>query len=368
MTRAAATLVGVWLCAVVYTGAQPSYSWNLPRGLPVPIVPADNPMSDVKVALGRRLFYDRRLSGTGTFSCGSCHEQRKAFSDGRATAIGATGGRHARSAMSLTNVAYNMTFGWADESATTLEAQMAVPLFNEHPIEMGVAGRIAEIVGRFASNPADAAEFRAAFPGAPAVSVDNIVKAIAAFERTLVSGDSALDRYVYRDDRAAMSPGAVRGMQLFFSDRLRCASCHGGFNLSGPVTFEGSKPGVPVFHNTGLVIVDGDAPGDRGLFDKTRHIGDRGRFRAPTLRNVAVTAPYMHDGSVPTLEAVIAHYSSGGRPGTNPSRMMRPFTLTPDETADLISFLNSLTDTTFLENPSFSDPHASIPNAILNRR
>jgi cytochrome c peroxidase len=333
-----------------------AFKWTLPRGLPVPIVPADNPMTEAKVALGRRLFYDRRLSGNGTFSCATCHEQRKAFTDGRAQAIGATGGRHGRSAMSLVNVAYNMTLGWADESATTLEAQMAVPLFNEHPIEMGLKGRTDEIVARFAANPADAGEFRTVFPDHPVVSLDNMVKAIAAFERTLISGESPLDHYLYRDERTAMPAEAVRGMQLFFSDRLRCAACHGGFNFSGPVRFEGGPSSAPVFHNTGLVDVDGAAPVDRGLFDQTHNVGDRGRFRAPTLRNIAVTAPYMHDGSVPTLEAVIAHYASGGRPGTNPSRMMRPFTVSPSEIADLIAFLNSLTDETFLASPSFSDP------------
>jgi cytochrome c peroxidase len=360
MTKYAAALALVWLCAAAFQStSNGGFNWNLPRGLPVPIVPADNPMSDAKVALGRRLFYDRRLSGTGAFSCGSCHVQQKAFTDGRATAVGATGGQHARSAMSLANVAYNLTLGWADESTTTLEAQMAVPLFNEHPIEMGVAGRADEIVARFASNPADAAEFRTAFPAEPAasvVSMATIVKAIAAFERTLLSGDSPLDRYVYRDDRAAMSADALRGMQLFFSDRLRCATCHGGFNLSGPVRFEGSKAIAPVFHNTGLVVTDGEGSGDRGLFEQTRNAGDRGRFRAPTLRNIAVTAPYMHDGSVATLEGVIEHYSTGGRPGTNPTRMMRPFSLSEGETADLIAFLQSLTDRTFLANPGFSDP------------
>jgi cytochrome c peroxidase len=335
------------------------YDWKLPRGLPAPAVPADNPMTDAKVALGRRLFYDRRLSGTGTFSCASCHEQQKGFADGRARAVGATGARHARSAMSLTNVAYNLTLGWADEAVTSLEAQMAVPLFNEHPVEMGVQGRTDEIVARFAASPADAAEFRAVFPESPAVSLPNIVKAVAAFERTLLSGDSPLDRNLYRDDRAAMPADAVRGLQLFSSDRLRCTACHSGFNFSGPVRFDGGGAGTPVFHNTGLVVVDGDTPGDLGLFDRTRHVGDRGRFRAPTLRNVAVTAPYMHDGSLPTLDAVVAHYAAGGRPGTNPSRMMRPFTITPAETADLVAFLRSLTDDAFLRNPAFADPAAS---------
>src|SRR5688572_27276712 len=117
------------------------YQWTLPRGLPVPRVPADNPMTEPKVALGRRLFYDRRLSGNGQFACATCHQQQRAFTDGKAHAIGSTGGQHARNTMSLANVAYNLTFGWADESLTSLELQMAIPLFNEHPIEMGLQGR-----------------------------------------------------------------------------------------------------------------------------------------------------------------------------------------------------------------------------------
>ena len=333
------------------------YQWNLPRGLPVPHVPADNPMSEAKVALGRRLFYDRRLSGNGQFACATCHQQQRAFTDGKAHAIGSTGGQHARSTMSLTNVAYNATFGWADESLTSLELQMAVPLFNEHPVEMGMQGRQDEVVARFAASAEDAASFRAVFPESPSVSLENIVKAVSAFQRTLLSGDSPVDRYLYRDDRTALSVAAQRGMELFFSNRTRCGACHAGFNLSGRVAFEGSKPMAPEFHNTGLVT-DAATPAaaDRGLFDQTKNPGDLGRFRAPTLRNIAVTAPYMHDGSVATLEAAIAHYASGGRPGTSPSRMMRPFTLTPAEVADLVAFLESLTDQTFLTNPAFSDP------------
>ena len=336
-----------------------AFQWQLPRGLPVPRVPADNPMSDAKVALGRSLFYDRRLSGNGQFACASCHQQSKAFTDGRAQAIGSTGGRHARSAMSLTNVAYNATFGWADETLTTLETQMAVPLFNEHPIEMGLRGREDEVVARIASRPEDVDRFRAVFPGERPVTLENIIKAVAAFQRTLLSGDSPVDRFLYRDDRAALSEEAQRGMKLYFSDSLRCAACHGGFNLSGEVTFEGSTPRAPVFHNTGLVDTQTTVPGiDRGLFEVTKNAGDRGRFRAPTLRNIGVTAPYMHDGSIATLEEVIAHYAVPGRPGTSPSRMMRPFTLTAAEVADVVAFLNSLTDESFLKNPAFSDPSA----------
>ncbi len=214
-------------------GSAETYVWHLPPGVPRPTVPADNPMADAKVRLGRRLFYDTRLSGNGTYSCASCHQQKLAFTDGRARALGSTGQAHARSAMSLANVAFNASYGWANARARTLEAQMAVPMFNEHPIEMGIKGNEAAIVARITSDPADATLFAQAFPGQPA-TLDTIVKAIASFERTIVSANSPLDRYLYRDDRTALSPDAQRGMALFFSDRLSCARCHTGFNLSGP--------------------------------------------------------------------------------------------------------------------------------------
>src|SRR3954470_734653 len=195
-----------------------AYAWHLPRGFPIPIVPPDNPMSDAKVALGRRLFYDTRLSGNGFLACAGCHQQAHAFTDGRAHAIGSTGASHPRSAMTLANVAYNASFGWADGRTRTLEAQIAVPMFNEHPVELGLKGREAEIVQRFAAVPHDAAMFRDAFPAeAPPIRFDHIVKALAAFERTLISGDSPLDRYLYQDDKSGMSPAALRGMSLFFS-------------------------------------------------------------------------------------------------------------------------------------------------------
>jgi cytochrome c peroxidase len=337
----------------------PLFVWKLPPGIPTPRVPADNPMSDAKVALGRRLFYDTRLSGNSTYACASCHQQARAFTDGRARAIGSTGAAHARSAMSLTNVAFNVTFGWADPSLQSLEAQMAVPMFNEHPIELGLRGREVEIVQRF-SQDTDRTAFVAAFPGeAHAVSLPNIVKAIAAFERTLISGDSPLDRYLYRDDHEALTEAARRGMALFFSKRLHCSECHSGFNLSGPVVFDGSGAADPVFHNTGLYDVDGRGsypPIDRGLIDVTGVAKDMGRFRAPTLRNVEVTAPYMHDGSVPTLEAAVRHYARGGLPSAYKSDRLTGFRISAGETADLVAFLTSLTDRTFLTNPAFGPP------------
>jgi cytochrome c peroxidase len=336
------------------------FTWTLPAGLPVPRIPPDNPMSVTKVELGRRLFYDTRLSGNQTFSCATCHQQSRAFTDGRAHAIGSTGAAHARSTMTLTNVAYNASLGWADPTLRTLEAQMAVPMFNEHPIELGLKGLEGEVVARFAARPDDVEAFRAAFPGdSEPVRLDTIVRAIAAFERTLVSGDSPFDRYLYRDDRTGMSPEALRGMKLFFSDRLRCAECHGTFNLSGPVDVEGIKDLELVFHNTGLYNVDGRGTypdTDRGLFDLTKRATDMGRFRAPTLRNIAVTAPYMHDGSVLTLEAAIAHYATGGKRSPYRSDRVRGFRLSRGDRTDLVAFLESLTDKGFLENVAFTRP------------
>jgi cytochrome c peroxidase len=376
--RAAALALALLCCATCDRGAARSadpavpstrrneisgragFTWNLPRGLPVPAVPADNPMSAAKVDLGRRLFYDRRLSGNLSFSCATCHQQRRAFTDGLARAMGSMGQEHNRSTMSLANVAYNTSFGWADSSRRTLEAQMAVPMFNEHPVELGLKGRVKEVVARFAASPEDEARFRKAFPGDETpVTLDNIVKAIASFERTLVSADSPFDRYLYHDDRSAMSPAALRGMTLFFSDRLRCAECHASFNLSGPVTFDGGGKVQLAFHHTGLYDVDGRGayPAvDRGLFDETKKPDDMGRFRAPTLRNVAVTAPYMHDGSLPTLRAVLGHYASGGRESRLRSSRVRGFSLPGTQAGDLLAFLESLTDKSFLANPVFSDP------------
>jgi cytochrome c peroxidase len=315
-------------------------------------------MSEAKVRLGRRLFYDTRLSGNGTYSCASCHKQALAFTDGRAHALGSTGQEHPRSAMSLTNVAFNTSYGWASPKTRTLEAQMLVPMLNEHPIEMGLKGNEAEIVGRIAGDKDDAAMFQEAFGVAPsAIALDTIVKAIASFERTLISANSPLDRYLYRDDRSALSVEAQRGMALFFSDRLACAECHAGFNLSGPTIHKGSVPVAPTFHNTGLYNVDGKGAypaTDRGLFDLTHSPVDMGKFRAPTLRNIAVTAPYMHDGSIPTLEAAIVHYASGGIDSKFKSPRLKGFEATPRDITDLVAFLNSLTDEAFLKNPALS--------------
>jgi cytochrome c peroxidase len=314
------------------------YEWHLPRGFPTPAVPADNPMSNAKVALGRRLFFDPLLSVTGQHSCASCHEPAKAYSDGRALAVGATGEPLSRSAMSLVNVAYNISYGWIRPELQSLEAQMLEPLLNEHPVELGLAGRQAHVCDLLAAQPTYRAAFAQAFPQVPQpVSFDNLVRAIAAFERTLIYGNSPFDRYVFGGEHDAISVQAKRGMQLFYSSRGGCGSCHSGLNFEGNWRDAQGQTGKPGFANDGI----GDQP-----------------IRVPTLRNIALTAPYMHDGRLPTLEAVLDHYArTAGRPGGD--ARLRLFNLSAAERGDLIAFLNTLTDSGFA--PEGHAPRTSGP-------
>jgi cytochrome c peroxidase len=322
----------------VTAGSAGDYRWNLPRGFPMPAVPADNPMSAAKVALGRRLFFEPKLSVTGRYSCASCHQPSRAFTDGKRVAVGATGESTATNAMSLANVAYNVSFGWSTPDVRTLEDQMRRPMLNDHPIEMGVKGREAQVVAMLLADPTWRAGFAAAFPEAGGrFDFEHVIKAIAAFERTLISGHSPFDEYVFNGKHTALSPEAKRGMALFYSTRLGCGSCHSGFNFAGAWRDAQGATAEPSFANNGI----GTPP-----------------MRVPTLRNVALTAPYMHDGSLSTLEAVLDHYERAGRraatknsdvqtPGTHVGPALRPFTLTQVERRELIAFLQSLTDPTF---------------------
>lgn len=336
--------------------------------MPVPAVPADNPMSARKVALGRRLFYDARLSVNGQASCATCHQQARAFTDGRARAVGATGALHPRSAMALANVAYNVRFGWEDPDTASLEAQAEIPMRNVAPIELGVRGHEARILAALQRDRFYAREMPRVFAEARGgFTLAHVRKAIAAFERTLISGDSAYDRAVYGDDATALSPAARRGLRLFTSPELACGECHGGPTVGGADA---------AFHNTGLFNLDGrgaQPPLGLGLFARTRDPADRGRFRAPSLRNVALTAPYMHDGSVATLRDAVAHYARGGRNATREdggapaapgvrgpqqSERVRGFALAAGDADALVAFLEALTDEKFVRDPRFADPFA----------
>ena len=328
---------------------------TLPPGFPVPLDPVDNALSEAKAALGCRLFFEPRLSVTGEQACASCHRPELAFTDGRGQSVGATGEALARGAMTLTNVAYNAAFTWASDRVVTLEQQMEQPLFSEHPVEMGVKREDAALLAWLAQDERYLSAFTDAFPGdSAAISMQNIIRAIAAFERTLISGRSAFDRYVYDDDRTALSGSARRGMELFFSDRTRCASCHFGVNFSGSLRHRAAADAVATFAGNGLAEDDRAAnfDADHGLMNVTRKERDRGRFRVPTLRNIELTAPYMHDGRFATLEAVIDHYVSGGQRANDVRDVdaaIRPLELTADEKQALAAFLRSLTDRAFVE-------------------
>jgi cytochrome c peroxidase len=349
---------------------KPQYVWNLPPDFPVPYVPEDNPMSAAKVQLGRYLFYDKRISINGTQSCGSCHQQAHAFADTKPVAIGATGQSHIRSGPSLANIAYEPALTWANPNMRQLEDQALVPMFGNRPVELGV--RAEDFVKLISSDPVYAPLFHDAFPGESEIfTIKNVVKAIASFERTLISGSSAYDLYHSGRDVSAMSEAALRGEKLFFSERIGCSKCHNGFTFAGEARFQGHLAVEPKFYNIGLYNINGpfSYPKENpGLYQVTGRPEDIGKFRVPTLRNVTVTAPYMHDGSVLTLGGVLDMYITAGRTvfsgplfgegpkNPNKSRMLRPFLLTAQQYDDLIEFLRSLTDEEFLADPRFSDP------------
>jgi cytochrome c peroxidase len=263
--------------------------------------------------------------------------------------------------MTLTNVAYNPAYTWGNPQVRSLEAQMRQPLFSEHPVEMGLDLRGTAAREAISRDSTYREQFSAAFPGHSAVSMNHIIMAIAAFERTLISGRSPFDRYIFDDESNAISDPAKRGMALFFSPRVGCVQCHSGFNLSGPVVYQGHLHEQALFANTGLYNLDGRGgypATDRGLSEITHRSADAGKFRVPTLRNVAVTGPYMHDGSVPSLADVLDHYARGGEHGPLQDSRVRPFALSQGERGDLVAFLECLTDREFIGNPNFQSPAA----------
>lgn len=355
--------------------AVSEYVWKLPKGFPKPRVPADNPMTLAKIELGRYLFYDTRMSVNGKESCATCHRQELAFTDGKSHSVGATGQLHPRGSMSLVNIAYAAVLTWNDPGVRTLEQQMLTPMFNTSPVELGMANLGNDYLRAIASDPVYARLFPQAFPGEEApFTIPNVTKAIASFERTIISADSPYDRYHYDGDDKAISDAAKRGEVLFFSEPLSCFRCHGGFNFSDNTDFAGRRESPPEFHNTGLYNLAGalSYPADNaGIYEHTQQLADVGKFKAPTLRNIALTAPYMHDGSITNLEGVIDHYAAGGRTiaagpdagdgSHNPNKdpLIRGFHLGPQDRADLVAFLESLTGQQVLRDPQFSNPRSA---------
>lgn len=329
MVRSTSLHLAALLGVAAFATAQPSFDWRLRRGFPAPVTPADNPMTAEKVELGRHLFYDTRLSGNGQQSCGSFHRQELAFTDGLARAKGSRGEIHPWSSMSLVNVAYAAALTRSDPNAVELESQALTPMFGAQPVELGLQGQEERVLRDLRGPTVYQRLFPAAFPGdAQPFRVGNVAKALAAFQRTIISTRSSCNRYRYEGDEGALFAAAMRGEKLFFpGEKAGCFQGHGGWNFGGAVRYAGGPPVKPDSHIT-------------GLGSHTAKAEDVGKFRAPTLRNIAITAPYMHDGSIATLEAVIGHYFVGGRSGLQPHRspILRPLQFAVAEKQELIEF------------------------------
>lgn len=301
---------------------------ELPVGLPPRLVtPDDNPLTDARVALGRRLFFDPVLSGDGTVSCASCHRPDHGFASPDPIAIGVRGRRGTRNAPSLLNRGFGTTFFW-DGRAKSLEEQAVKPIVNE--LELG--NSYPALLKKLSSDPEMVALFAAAFDAeenpTAAVTVDNIGRALAAFQRTLVLGNSPIDAF-QTGTHGAMTTEERQGFWLFES-RGRCWQCHSGVNYSDES-----------FHNTGVSF--GSRDRDVGRFKVTSKPEDRFAFKTPTLRGVALTPPYMHDGSVQTLRGVVEFYNKGGAP-QDPllDKRMKPLGLSNEEVTQLVAFLKAL--------------------------
>lgn len=389
LTAANLGSVAALLCigGAVYAAAAPvseqaapqqRWRWSLPTEFPEPRVPASNPMSAAKVELGRWLFYDTRLSADGRTSCASCHQQDRAFTDGRVRAALSDGAMGRRNTPSLVNVAYAASLTWAHPGLTRLEQQAIGPLFGRLPGERGIAsGRERAILQRLRNDPWYRRQFRLAYPRYRSpVKWSTVIGSLATFQRTIISARSRYDDYV--QGRAAFTESEQRGADLFGGPRAGCYACHGSFIFGGPARYVGAKHMRPTFQNLGLYNVDGLGAypaRDQGLFAVTGNPRDMGRFRPPALRNVELTAPYMHDGSVATLEEVVRIYSEGGRAvmegplagdgrvSPRKDRRMAPLNLTAQEQADLVAFLKTLTDRAVTTDPRFASPFAQAGRA-----
>jgi cytochrome c peroxidase len=314
--------------ALAVDGPSPVPKDTLPANLPfdtVPLglaaipVPADNPLTSAKVALGRKLFFDPILSGDRTVACASCHLPDKAFGGGDAASRGINGQLTKRKAPSLLNRAYGTAYFW-DGRAKSLEEQAIKPI--EDPTEMGA--KLPAVVTRLRGDKDYPALFDKAFPGEP-VSAETLAKAIASFERVLLRGDTPVDKFQKKGQRSAMTEEEIHGFWLFDS-KARCWRCHGGANFTDES-----------FRNTGVTWGKDD-----GRFGVTKDGDDRGKFKVPTLRGIGIAGPFMHDGSLKTLADVVEFYDKGG--GDNPNRdpAIKPLELSAEEKKALAAFLKTL--------------------------
>jgi cytochrome c peroxidase len=318
-------LIVLWVTLVASAGitSQPAVPLRANPALPPVTIPPDNPQTEAKVALGAQLFFDPRLSADDTISCATCHDPDTAWANHNAVDVGIGGRRGNRNSGTILDAAY-MDFQFWDGRATSLEEQALGPIHN--PVEMGET--LENVVRKLNAIDGYRVQFRAVFGSD--VTVDGLARAIAAFERTVLSGPSPLDRYL-EGDKAAIPPAAIRGLRVF-NGKARCRTCH-----TGPMFSD------QTFHNIG-VGMDRPEP-DVGREAVTNDPKDRGKFKTPSLRNVALTWPYMHDGSERTLADVVEFYDRGGVPNPTLDIFISPLELSDGEKQDLVAFMESLTGT-----------------------
>ncbi|MFK7947300.1 MAG: cytochrome-c peroxidase [Saprospiraceae bacterium] len=326
--------IGISLIILTFTSCQNDQSQNFilekPVHFPAIQSPTDNELTAERVALGKKLFYEKALSIDSSISCESCHFQHLGFTDGKPKSIGVENRVGVRNAPALINLAYDQFF-FRDGGVSSLETQAMSPINNEAEMAHGIH----EAASRLAQDDSYQQLAKAAYDREMSAYV--VVRALSAFQRTLISGNSKFDTYFYEQNESIFSESEKKGKAIFFG-KGNCTNCHNGFNLTN---FG--------FENNGLY----ENYTDKGRSRITLLAEDEGKFKVPTLRNVEKTAPYMHDGSLATLEEVVEHYNNGGQNHFNQSEFVKSLGLTEQEKVDLVSFLYTLTDETFLNNPKF---------------
>lgn len=333
---------GFILIALVLTACYSSLSLRkknslraieIPDGFPEINFPEDNTFTPERWTLGKKLFYDKALSLDNTVSCSSCHRASLAFSDSIALSLGVNKLPGSQNAPTLTNVAYHPYYTRLG-GVSTLEKQILVPIQEHNEFNFNII----EIAKRLKTNVPYQKLSRKAYNRDLDYYV--ITRALANFERSLISGQSKYDVFKRKQNDRVLSETERNGMELFFSKRTNCSACHGGFNFTNYQ-----------FENNGLYETYKDI-GRKRLTEKEE---DLEKFKTPTLRNVSLTAPFMHDGSLKTLTEVIEHYNSGGKTNSRKSALIKPLNLTENEKTNLLAFLSTLTDYTFVNNPKFRE-------------
>jgi cytochrome c peroxidase len=317
-------------CVKEEEGTTFDYSNFIPSHFPAPDLAFEDLPTEAKIKLGKKLFYDPIMSADGTISCASCHNPNLAFSDDVALSLGVNGALGTRNAPTLANMVYQKRL-LREGGLPTLEMQVLVPIQEHNEFNTNIL-LIADKLNQ--SKPYR--DLSVAAFGRSEIDAFVITRSIAAFERVLVSGDSKYDQSI--QGKAKLNEMETLGKELFFSDKTQCSSCHGTFLFTNQT-----------FQNNGLYLQYNDA-GKKRFTDLDT---DDATFKVPTLRNIALTSPYMHDGSIQTLEAVIEHYNSGGQPHQNKSHLIHPLDLTKTEKEALLTFLKTLTDQTFINNKYF---------------